>query len=78
MQLRAESSQWKSQLLRFEDASRREMQDWKDQYQRAEQERQRLSSRVDELLAEQLKVRVYSHRPYIRCAYSNQVEYTYK
>lgn len=46
--------QWKSQL----ETARRELQDWKDQYLRTEQERSRLSSRVDELMAEQLQVRI--------------------
>ncbi|KAJ3539037.1 hypothetical protein NM688_g6427 [Phlebia brevispora] len=63
-QLRDESQQWKNQLLRFEDASRREIQDWKDQYQRAEIERIRLSARLDELIAEQLHVRVVVRRTY--------------
>ncbi|GJE88831.1 hypothetical protein PsYK624_049180 [Phanerochaete sordida] len=56
-QLREEALQWKNQLLRFEDASRREIQDWKDQYLRAEQERSRLSARLDQLIAEQLETR---------------------
>ena len=63
-QLRDEPQQWKNQLLRFEDASRREIQDWKDQYQRAEIERIRLSARLDELIAEQLHVRVVVCRTY--------------
>ncbi|KAH8104731.1 hypothetical protein BXZ70DRAFT_922151 [Cristinia sonorae] len=53
-QLREEASQWKGQLLRYEDTSRREAQDWKEQYLRAEQERIRLAARVDELVGEQL------------------------
>lgn len=55
-QLREEVTQWKSQLSRLEETSRREVQDWKEQYLRAEQERSRLSARVDELIAEQLQV----------------------
>ncbi|KAI0753894.1 hypothetical protein BC629DRAFT_1598564 [Irpex lacteus] len=51
VQLRDEVMQWKSQL----ETARRELQDWKDQYLRTEQERSRLSSRVDELMAEQLQ-----------------------
>lgn len=57
-QLREEASQWKNQLLRFEETSRREVQDWKEQYLRAEQERFRLSARLDQLIAEQLEVRL--------------------
>ncbi|KAL6308395.1 hypothetical protein BKA93DRAFT_822573 [Sparassis latifolia] len=52
--LRAEVQQWKTQLTRLEDASRQELLDWKEQYLRAEKERCRLSSRIDELVAEQL------------------------
>ncbi|KAH9949873.1 hypothetical protein B0H21DRAFT_72395 [Amylocystis lapponica] len=52
--LRSEAQQWKAQLLRLEDASRQEIMDWKEQYMRAEQERCRLSSRINELVAEQL------------------------
>ena len=48
--------QWKNQLTRLEEASKREIRDWKEQYLRAEQERSRLSSRIDELVAEQLQV----------------------
>ncbi|KAI0338988.1 hypothetical protein BDW22DRAFT_1487354 [Trametopsis cervina] len=54
-QLRDEVTQWKNQLARLEETSRREIQDWKEQYLRAEQERSRLSSRIDELVAEQLQ-----------------------
>ncbi|EKM51745.1 uncharacterized protein PHACADRAFT_177160 [Phanerochaete carnosa HHB-10118-sp] len=54
-QLREETSQWKNQLLRFEESSRQEIQDWKEQYLRAEQERSRLSARLDQLTAEQLQ-----------------------
>ncbi|CCM04121.1 uncharacterized protein FIBRA_06282 [Fibroporia radiculosa] len=53
-QLRGEALQWKTQLLRLEESSRQEIGDWKEQYLRAEQERCRLSSRIDELVAEQL------------------------
>lgn len=56
-QLREEASQWKGQLLRYEETSRREAQDWKEQYLRAEQERIRLAARVDELVTDQLAVR---------------------
>lgn len=52
--LRAEVQQWKTQLQRLEEASRQELLDWKEQYLRAEQERCRLSTRIDELVAEQL------------------------
>ncbi|KAI0923140.1 hypothetical protein AcV7_005731 [Taiwanofungus camphoratus] len=52
--LRAEAAQWKTQKLRLEETSRQESLDWKEQYFRAEQERCRLSHRVDELVAEQL------------------------
>jgi len=52
--LRAEVQQWKTQLQRLEEASRQELLDWKEQYLRAEQERCRLSGRIDELVAEQL------------------------
>jgi hypothetical protein len=63
-QLKEETQQWKNQLLRFEEASRGEIQDWKEQYLRAEQERVRLSARLDELVAEQLEVGfLYSSRP---------------
>lgn len=37
---------------------RKEAQQWKDQFMRVEEERSRLSSRVDELVAQQLYVRV--------------------
>ncbi|KIP09646.1 hypothetical protein PHLGIDRAFT_306989 [Phlebiopsis gigantea 11061_1 CR5-6] len=55
-QLREEAQQWKNQLLRYEETSRREIQDWKEQYSRAEHERSRLSSRLDQLIAEQVEV----------------------
>ncbi|GBE84416.1 hypothetical protein SCP_0603950 [Sparassis crispa] len=52
--LRAEVQQWKTQLTRLEEASRQELLDWKEQYLLVEEERCRLSSRIDELVAEQL------------------------
>ncbi|EPS97071.1 hypothetical protein FOMPIDRAFT_1052763 [Fomitopsis schrenkii] len=52
--LRAESAQWKAQLTRLEEASREEITDWKERCLRADEERCRLSSRIDELVAEQL------------------------
>lgn len=54
--LRAESAQWKAQLARLEEASREEIADWKERCLRADEERCRLSSRMDELVAEQLAV----------------------
>ena len=55
-QLKEEAQQWKGQLVRYEETARKEIQDWKDQFLRAEQERCRLSSRLDELVAEQMAV----------------------
>ncbi|TFY69922.1 hypothetical protein EVJ58_g124 [Rhodofomes roseus] len=52
--LRAESAQWKAQLTRLEETSRQEIDDWRERCLRAEQERCQLSSRIDELVAEQL------------------------
>ncbi|KAH9936621.1 uncharacterized protein B0H18DRAFT_327754 [Fomitopsis serialis] len=52
--LRAESAQWKAQLTRLEETSRQEVNDWKERCLHAEQERCQLSSRIDELVAEQL------------------------
>ncbi|KAI0771205.1 hypothetical protein BD413DRAFT_551911 [Trametes elegans] len=53
-QLRNEVGQWKTQLTRLEESSRQEIEDWKEQYRRAEHERSRLSTRIDELIAGQL------------------------
>ncbi|OCH88682.1 hypothetical protein OBBRIDRAFT_836408 [Obba rivulosa] len=53
-QLRAEVQQWKLQLARLEETSRQEVLAWKEQCMRANDERCRLSVRVDELVAEQL------------------------
>ncbi|OSX59954.1 hypothetical protein POSPLADRAFT_1070933 [Postia placenta MAD-698-R-SB12] len=52
--LRAETHQWKAQLSRLEETSRQEIADWKEQYLHAEQDRCHLSSRINELVAEQL------------------------
>ncbi|KZT09394.1 uncharacterized protein LAESUDRAFT_723155 [Laetiporus sulphureus 93-53] len=52
--LRAEAHQWKTQFIKLEESSRLEIADWKEQCLRAEQDRCRLSSRIDELVAEQL------------------------
>lgn len=54
--LRAETHQWKAQLSRLEETSRQEIADWKEQYLHAEQDRCHLSSRINELVAEQLAV----------------------
>ncbi|KAI0695978.1 hypothetical protein BC835DRAFT_1414516 [Cytidiella melzeri] len=51
VQLRNEVAQWKS----VEGTARKEIQDWKAQYLRAEHERLKLSTRIDELVAEQLE-----------------------
>ncbi|KAI0632399.1 hypothetical protein C8Q77DRAFT_1125451 [Trametes polyzona] len=59
--LRNEVDQWKVQLTRLEESSRQEIEDWKDQYRRAENERTRLSSRVDELIAGQLAWNATAH-----------------
>lgn len=48
--------QWKTQLTRLEESSRQEIDDWKEQYRRAEHERTRLSARIDELITGQLAV----------------------
>ena len=46
--------------MRFEESSKQEIQDWKEQYLRAEQERVKLSARLDQLIAEQLEASVQS------------------
>ncbi|OBZ65037.1 hypothetical protein A0H81_14996 [Grifola frondosa] len=53
-QLQSEIQQWKNQLMRLEESSRQEILSWRDQYVRAEQERCKMSSRIDELVAKQL------------------------
>ncbi|KAI0755221.1 hypothetical protein C8Q80DRAFT_418586 [Daedaleopsis nitida] len=60
-QLRAEVSQWKTQLNRLEESSRQEIDGWKDQYRRAEHERSRLSVRIEELIAGQLAWNAAAH-----------------
>ncbi|CAL1712707.1 unnamed protein product [Somion occarium] len=60
--LTEEAQLWKNQLLRLEETFRREIQDWKEQYLRAEQERSRLSARIEELVSEQLLNRPHSSK----------------
>ncbi|PCH39723.1 hypothetical protein WOLCODRAFT_142749 [Wolfiporia cocos MD-104 SS10] len=52
--LRAEAKHWKSRFVALEETSSQEIADWRERYLSAEQERCRLSSRADELAAEQL------------------------
>lgn len=58
LQLRQEARQWKDQCLRLEETARREALDWKEQFLRVEEERRDLLSRIDELVAEKLAVRI--------------------
>ncbi|OJA17197.1 hypothetical protein AZE42_00170 [Rhizopogon vesiculosus] len=60
-QLRHEAEQWKQQCLRLEDTSRQEAISWKEQFLRVEQERYKLSTRVDELVEEQLSYTGQTH-----------------
>ncbi|ETW81652.1 hypothetical protein HETIRDRAFT_173325 [Heterobasidion irregulare TC 32-1] len=47
-QARADTERWKEQCVRSGDASRREVEDWKAQWKRAEEERSRLQARLNE------------------------------
>lgn len=53
-QLRQDARQWKDQCLRLEETSR----DWKEQFVRVEQERVGYLSRIEELMAERMIVRL--------------------
>ncbi|KAI0826789.1 hypothetical protein BC628DRAFT_1371875 [Trametes gibbosa] len=78
VQLQNEVAQWKTQLTRLEDSSRQEIDDWKEQYRRAEHERARLSARIDELVASQFAWNAAAqayNTPYTpRLAYTNMPE----
>ncbi|KAI1794879.1 hypothetical protein LXA43DRAFT_994699 [Ganoderma leucocontextum] len=60
-QLRSEVQTWKTQLTRLEESSRQEVEGWKEQYRRAENERTRLSARIEELIAGQLAWNAAAH-----------------
>ncbi|KAH9933201.1 uncharacterized protein BXZ73DRAFT_77362 [Epithele typhae] len=53
-QLRAEVQQWKTQVARLEDSSQQEIDNWKEQYRRADHERARVALRLEEIVAGQL------------------------